>query len=187
MLLSGCRTVKFPGATDETPPTGVELTVETQPSASEQKNAQYDKHRLHADIRRAGSEVWTTARSTISSDATIMVRASGNDEESGIKEIRVTGAARVCQADPHGGIPRPVNYQTPHEWVLKDFAPNGKGRIPKKATVEAKISVAPLMQGTGGVAGDGGSFLFSVEVTNGAGRQSNSQWLEYRVGKIACP
>lgn len=190
LLLSGCQTVKYPGAVDETPPAGVELSLETELVAG-QSNAQRDRHPLHADMRRAGGQVTTISSESISSDARFVVRAMAQDEESGIKELRVTGAKRVCQENPSGGAPRPLDYQVPQVWLVKDFAPTGKGRIPKHVTLETKISVAALTGATrragSAVPGEAARFQFYVEAVNGAGQRSSSQWLEYRIGKVGCP
>lgn len=191
LVLSGCQTVKYPGASDATAPSAVGLTLETEADAGNQKDSQNDKHRLSAGVRAAGCGVSTIAGATISENATIVISATARDDESGIKTMRVAGITKLCQSDPGGRAAQPVEYRGDHEWVLKDFAPKGKGRIPKQATMQGKVSIAPLMRATRPdgtvVTGDNASFQFSVEVVNGRGLQSSSQWLEYRVGKIACP
>ena len=190
LVLCGCKTVKYPGASDESAPSAVDLTLETEPDSGNQTNPQYDKHRLHAAMRPAGSSISTMATATVAENETILIRVTARDDESGIKTLRVAGMSRLCQSGP-GGTATPVEYQADREWAFKDFAPNGKGRIPKQAVVQNKVSIAPLLRVTrpdGTVAsGDNASFQFSVEVVNGSGRQSSTQWLEYRVGKVACP
>jgi hypothetical protein len=162
--------------------------LETRPAAGSAKVAPYDKHSLRAAMRRIGGKVATISGSAISENDTILIRASAQDEESGIKMLRVAGSSKICQQDSPGGFPRPLDYQAPRVWAVKDFAPGGKGRIPKAAVTEAEVSVAELMRAAPhGRAGIHASFQFYVEATNGAGLQSSTQWLEYRVGTIACP
>ena len=191
LILSGCQTVKYPSASDTTAPNAVGLTLETEEDAGNQKDSQNDKHRLSAGMRAAGGSVSTMAGTTIAANATIVISATARDDESGIKTLRVAGTAKLCQSDPGGRTAQPVEYRGGQEWMFKDYAPKGKGRIPKVANVQGKVDIAPLMRATRpdgtAVTGDNATFQFAVEVVNGKGLQSSSQWLEYRVGKMACP
>jgi hypothetical protein len=193
LLLAGCQTthVKYPGVQDETPPSDVRFTLATEPEFPLAKQSNLESHRLTATIRVPGSTVILVAAELIEPNLRIVANVSARDEESGIKSFRIVGPTKLCQSDPHSNAARPLEYDGLRLWAQRDYAPSGKGRLPKQINVRVTFSVAELLRATrppaAGTTAENASFEFALELSNGSGMKVITQKLEYHVGKTACP